>query len=102
MGLAYRRGSFSHELRRPVGDGTGSTSCIWALTVLPDGCLVSGGSEGQLQFWDGVSGTLLQGFQRHQAPLLAVAASAQGDTLFTAGVDERIDMYRRTTQPDGV
>ena len=84
-----------------LGAGTGGTSCIWALATLPDGQLVSGGAEGHLQFWDSSSGTLLQGFQRHEASVLALAASPAGDIIFAAGIDERLVMLRKITTTDG-
>lgn len=84
-----------------AGAGTGGTSCIWALAVLPDGQLVSGGAEGRVQFWDTASATLLQGFQKHEASVLTVAVSPAGDLTFAAGMDERIAMFRKITGKDG-
>ena len=69
--------------------------------MLPDGQLVSGGAEGHLQFWDSTSGTLTQGFQRHEASVLTLAASPNGDIVFAAGIDEQLVMLRKVTGKDG-
>lgn len=39
---------------------TGKPVCVWRLLVLADGTLVSGDSDGAVQFWDGKFGALLQ------------------------------------------
>ena len=72
-----------------------------ALTSLPDCQLVSGGSVCLLLFWDTSRGTLLQGFRRHAASVLTIAASPEGDLVFAAGIDERIAMFRKITGSDG-
>lgn len=69
--------------------------------MLPDGQLVSGGAEGHVQFWDSTSGTLTQGFQRHEASVLTLAASPNGDIVFAAGIDEQLVMLRKITGKDG-
>ena len=45
----------------------------------------SGDSGGNVQFWDGRFGTLLAGFSQHQADVLQLAASADGNMVFAAG-----------------
>lgn len=45
----------------------------------------SGDSGGIVQFWDGRFGTLLAGFSQHQADVLQLAASADGNMVFAAG-----------------
>ncbi|KAI8468075.1 MAG: quinon protein alcohol dehydrogenase-like superfamily [Monoraphidium minutum] len=72
-----------------------SPPCIWALTVLPDGTVVSGDSEGATAFWEGRFGTLLSRLQQHAAGVMAVAASADGSMVFSAGVDPRVAVFRR-------
>lgn len=69
--------------------------------MLPNGQLVSGGGSGRLQFWDTRSGTLLQEFTEHKADVLTIAVSPDGDSVFAAGIDERIAMFRRVTSAEG-
>ncbi|PRW61122.1 WD40 repeat [Chlorella sorokiniana] len=91
-----------HEvLRITAGDGTGASKegCIWSLVVLPDGTVVSGDSAGNVQFWDGRFGTLLAGFSQHQADVLQLAASADGNMVFAAGVDPQLALFHRL--PEG-
>jgi len=89
-------GPNNHQLRF-----AGLSGGIWALTMLPNGQLVSGGGSGRLQFWDTRSGTLLQEFTEHKADVLTIAVSPDGDSVFAAGIDERIAMFRRTTSAEG-
>eukprot|EP00850_Spirogloea_muscicola_P011716 SM000073S21492 [mRNA] locus=s73:500966:505004:- [translate_table: standard] len=69
--------------------------CIWSLLVLKDGTVVSGDSAGATQFWDGSLGTLLQAQTRHQADVLALAASPSQAAVFSGGVDGQVVMYQR-------
>eukprot|EP00898_Chlorokybus_atmophyticus_P002048 jgi/Chlat1/2844/Chrsp194S03000 len=86
------------ELLRITAGGGGvdtSTPLVWALQVLRDGTVVSGDSTGRTQFWDGQLGTLLQAQQRHTADVLALATSASGNDVFSAGVDGQVVMFSR-------
>jgi U3 small nucleolar RNA-associated protein 4 len=75
--------------------------CIWALTVLPDGTIVSGDSSGATQFWDGQFATLLVRLQKHDADVLALAASPDGSTVFSAGIDSRVAQFVRVEAKAG-
>ncbi|MCJ1422146.1 hypothetical protein MMC29_000025 [Sticta canariensis] len=74
-------------------------TCVWALTVLPDGSMASGDSAGMLAFWDASFGTQLCSF-KHQADILAVAASPAGDAVFASGIDSRVCMYKHMPVAD--
>lgn len=63
---------------------------VWSLAVLPDGTIVSGDSEGATQFWEGRFGTLVSRLQQHAADVTALAASADGAFVYSAGVDPRV------------
>ncbi len=80
-----------NELRRiTVGTSSVAPPCVWALTVLPDGTIVSGDGDGAVQFWDGVHGTLLSRQQQFAADVLALSASSDGRSVWAAGVDPRV------------
>ncbi|KAL4423732.1 hypothetical protein ABPG75_001033 [Micractinium tetrahymenae] len=83
---------------RDGGQGSGE-ACIWSLLVLPDGTVVSGDSSGNVQFWDGKFGTLLARFSQHQADVLQLAASTDGNMVFAAGVDPQVALFHRL--PEG-
>jgi len=58
-----------------------------------DGTIVSGDSLGMVKFWDSVTCTQLQTFTAHGADVLALAIGPQGDSLYTAGVDQNITEF---------
>jgi len=55
-----------------------------------DGSIVSGDSSGSTQFWDAEQGTLLQVQTRHDADVLALAASPDHRSVFSAGADGQV------------
>lgn len=63
---------------------------IWSVEVLQDGTVVTGDSLGCTQFWDSCTGTLLQKFNSHEADVLALAASEDGRTIYSSGIDSKI------------
>ena len=69
---------------------------VWSVKCLVDGTIVSGDSTGTLCFWDGKNYTLLQRIKSHDADILDVAASADGQSVFSAGMDRRTTLYRMT------
>jgi U3 small nucleolar RNA-associated protein 4 len=54
---------------------------------------VSGDSLGMVKFWDSVTCTQLQTFTAHGADVLALAIGPHGDSLYTAGVDQKITEF---------
>ncbi len=90
---AYRMTLESRNSLRPT--------MVWCLRVLPDGTLVSGDSLGSVQFWDGATGTLQQSVALHSADVLALEATAQGDTVFSSGVDSKLVCLRRAQAHGG-
>ncbi|CAK9875951.1 unnamed protein product [Sphagnum jensenii] len=75
------------------GKGSASDLCIWDLLVLRDGTIVSGDSSGSTQFWDGKQGTLIQVQTRHNADVLALAASPDHRSVFSAGADGQVVQF---------
>lgn len=68
---------------------------VWSVKCLHDGTLVSGDSTGTIRFWDGKNFTLMQRIKSHLADILDVAASADGETVISGGMDRRTTLYRR-------
>ncbi|KAI9825031.1 MAG: U3 small nucleolar RNA-associated protein [Phylliscum demangeonii] len=69
---------------------------VWSVKCFPNGDIVSGDSTGELRFWDGESYSLLQRIKNHRADILDVAVSADGQTVFSGGMDRRTTAYKRT------
>lgn len=69
---------------------------VWSVKCLVDGTIVSGDSTGTLCFWDGKNYTLLQRIKGHDADILDIAVSADGQSVFSGGMDRRTTFYRRT------
>ena len=78
----------------PKGDP--KETLVWSVKCLADGTIVSGDSTGTLCFWDGKIYALLQRIKSHDADILDVAVSADGQSVFSAGMDRRTTLYRLT------
>ena len=68
---------------------------VWSLRCLKDGSLVSGDSSGTLCFWDAKTLSISQRIKAHEADILTVAVSADGNSIFSGGMDRRTVLYRR-------
>ena len=68
---------------------------VWSVKCLADGTIVSGDSTGTLGIWDGKTYSLLQRLQGHEADILDLAVGANGQTIFSGGMDRRTSMYGR-------
>ena len=68
---------------------------VWSVKCLSDGTIVSGDSTGTLNIWDGKMYSLLQRIKGHEADILDIAVSANGQTVFSGGMDRRTCMYQR-------
>jgi U3 small nucleolar RNA-associated protein 4 len=89
----------SGQLVRTISLGKGPTGgpkeiLVWTVKCLPDGTIVSGDSTGEIRFWDGRNYSLIQRVQGHQADILDVAVSADGETVISGGTDQRTVVYR--------
>ena len=80
----------------------GATTMIWSLKVLSDSTVFSGDTRGRLQVWDGRSGTLMNNIHQHTADILAIAVSADENTVFASGVDSKVICVRRIAHHDTV
>ena len=79
----------------PGPKGGPKETLVWSVKCLPDGTVVSGDSTGTLCFWDGRNYSLLQRIKSHEADILIVAVSADGQSAFSGGMDRRTTLYRR-------
>lgn len=74
---------------------------VWSLLLLQDNTLVAGTSLGQVQFWNGETGTLTQTViqSNSQADVLKVVANTDETKLFCSGVDSRVVCLARKNAP---
>jgi U3 small nucleolar RNA-associated protein 4 len=70
---------------------------VWSVKCMNDGTIVSGDSTGTVSFWDGKNYTLLQRIQSHEVDILEIAVSADGQSVFSGGMDRRTTLYKRTS-----
>lgn len=91
--------AFHNEHRITLDDSNAVQ--VNALVVLPDNTIVSGSSDGKVQFWDGAFGTLLQNVRQHTAAVLTLTASASGDAVFASGVDYKLVKFVRVSAASG-
>ncbi|ORM41960.1 U3 small nucleolar RNA-associated protein 4 [Babesia sp. Xinjiang] len=67
---------------------------IWALVyIAKHQLLASGDSAGNVILWDVKTCTMHKMFTQHCADVLCLAVGADGDTLFSGGVDTQITVY---------
>ena len=75
--------------------GGPSEILVWTVKCLNDGTIVSGDSTGTVSFWDGKTYSLLQRIKSHEADILDLAVSSDGQSAFSGGMDRRTTLYRR-------
>lgn len=83
------------------GLGSASELCIWSLLALRCGTIVSGDSSGNVQFWDGQFGTLLQAHSYHKGDVNALAAAPSHNRVFSAGSDGQVILYKLSSEAVG-
>ncbi|OJD16997.1 hypothetical protein AJ78_02886 [Emergomyces pasteurianus Ep9510] len=67
---------------------------VWSVKCLPDGTIISGDSAGEVRFWDAKNYSLIQRIQGHQADVLDIAVSADGESVISGGADQRTTLYK--------
>ncbi|KAK2749883.1 U3 small nucleolar RNA-associated protein [Myotisia sp. PD_48] len=95
------------KLLRTISLGKGQTKdvkelLVWSIKCLPDGSIVSGDSAGEIRFWDGKNYSLVQRLQGHQADVLDIAISGDGESVMSGGADQRTVVYRLKRREKGV
>jgi len=76
--------------------GRRSATKIWTVQALKDGTVISGDSMGQVHFWDGNAGTLLQSIEHnsHNGDVLDLAVS-RDEKIMASGVDSKVICIER-------
>ena len=77
--------------------GRSTPTIVWTMKALSDGTVVSGDSLGHVQFWDGLTGTLISTFDQNdnKADVLALDVTSDESKVFTSGVDSRVVCIER-------
>lgn len=97
-----RIGRISRTISLGTGPAKGSKELlVWAVKCLPDGTIVSGDSAGEVRFWDAKNYSLIQRILGHQADILDIAVSADGESVISGGADQRTTLYRRKPSEKG-
>ncbi|KAL9541470.1 hypothetical protein MBANPS3_009109 [Mucor bainieri] len=84
--------------RMTVAKNRKEQTLVWAVAALKGNVIVSGDSRGAVTFWDSKMGTVKQSIRAHGADVLCLAATKDGNQVFSAGVDRKITSFRRTTK----
>ncbi|KAH9921964.1 WD40 repeat-like protein [Epithele typhae] len=71
----------------------GERTLVWAIGVVGDGTIVSGDSMGHVKFWDQRTCTQLQSFPAHAADVLCLTIGADGTSVYTSGVDQKVTQF---------
>ena len=91
-----RNGQHIRQMSLGAGPAGGPKDIlVWSVRCLSNGTIVSGDSTGTVRFWDGKNYSLLQRIKSHVADILDIAASADGETVVSGGMDQRTTVYRR-------
>ena len=69
---------------------------VWSVRCLSDASIVSGDSTGMICFWNGKTYSLTQRIKAHDADILDVAVSADGQLVFSGGMDRKTCFYKRS------
>lgn len=80
--------------------GKDQETLVWALVALGDHSLASGDSLGVVTVWDPVMCVVMHRFVHHQADVLSLTSSMDGNVLISAGIDAVISTYCRQTSQD--
>ena len=80
----------------PGPKGGPRETLVWSVRCLSDGSIISGDSTGTMCFWDGKTYALMQRIKAHDADILDIAVSADGQSAFSGGMDRRTILYRRS------
>lgn len=69
---------------------------IRSVSITPNGqTIVTGGEDGQIQVWNGLSGQLEKTIAAQEDGIQTVVVSADGDTIISGGEDSQIKIWNR-------
>lgn len=88
--------------RMTVAKNRKEQTLVWAVAAIKGNTIVSGDSRGTMTFWDSKMGTVKQSMRAHGADILCIAASKDGNQVFSAGVDRKITAFRRTPKKHNI
>lgn len=57
---------------------------------------MAGDSSGATSFWDGNTGTLIASFREHEADVLTLDVSSDGNSAFSSGIDSKVTKFQFT------
>ena len=88
--------ALAHNIVQKQGD---EENTIRSVAITPNGqTIVTGGEDGQIQIWNGLSGQLEKTLPAHEDGIKTVAISADGNTIVTGGKDSRIKIWNRRSR----
>eukprot|EP00448_Togula_jolla_P007299 CAMPEP_0170599092 /NCGR_PEP_ID=MMETSP0224-20130122/16603_1 /TAXON_ID=285029 /ORGANISM="Togula jolla, Strain CCCM 725" /LENGTH=750 /DNA_ID=CAMNT_0010923701 /DNA_START=100 /DNA_END=2352 /DNA_ORIENTATION=+ len=87
--------TYTCEAKMKVEKAQGAETLIWALVSLGKLEVASGDSLGLVHIWDPIACTVLHRFAQHQADVLALSATPDGDVLLSASIDTKISTFVR-------
>lgn len=76
-----------------LGSGPRKEILVWKVRCLPDGDFVIGDSTGDIRIYNGKTYSQTQRISGHEADVLDVAVSQDGQSIFSAGMDRRTCFY---------
>jgi U3 small nucleolar RNA-associated protein 4 len=79
----------------PVGGP--KETLVWAVKCLPNGDIVSGDSTGEVRFFEGRNYSQVQRISGHDADILSLVVSKDGNYVYSAGMDRRTILYTRAS-----
>lgn len=74
---------------------------VWTVKCLNNGDIVAGDSTGEIRFYDGKNFSQMQRISAHEADVLDIAVSKDGDTIFSGGMDKRTVAYSLSNSHHG-
>lgn len=82
-----------------IGPGTKGAQevLVWAVRCLSDGTIISGDSAGEIKIWDAQTLSMVQQLKSHNADVLTLSPSFDGNSLVSGGIDRRTVFYQRFT-----
>ncbi|KAF2192721.1 small nucleolar ribonucleoprotein-like protein complex subunit [Zopfia rhizophila CBS 207.26] len=86
------------EVIRSISLGAGppggpKDTLVWKVKCLPSGDFVSGDSTGDVRFYNGKNFSQIQRIHGHEADILDLAVSRDGNFVFSGGMDRRTSFY---------